>query len=79
MDIEGRVRGIVMEQLGATEAMVTLEAAFVGDLGADSLNVVEMTMALEEEFRIDIPDEEAEKLITVGQVVNYLTRRLPVP
>ena len=64
--IEERVRKIVVEQLGVTEDQVTLEASFVDDLGADSLDTVELVMALEEEFDIEIPDEEAEK-IEIGE------------
>ena len=60
-----------MEQLGVDEREVTMEASFIDDLGADSLDLVELIMALEEEFDIEIPDEEAEKLKTVGDAVNY--------
>ena len=64
-DIEARVKKIVAEQLGANEADVKLESSFVDDLGADSLDTVELVMALEEEFECEIPDEEAEKITTV--------------
>ncbi len=67
-----RVKAIVVEQLGVAEAEVTPEASFVEDLGADSLDVVELVMALEEEFDVEIPDEDAEKIITVGEAVKYL-------
>lgn len=67
-----RVKGIVVEQLGVAEAEVKPEASFVEDLGADSLDVVELVMALEEEFGIEIPDEQAEKIITVGEAVKYI-------
>jgi acyl carrier protein len=67
-----RVKTIVVEQLGVAEAEVTPEASFVEDLGADSLDVVELVMALEEEFDVEIPDEDAEKIITVGEAVKYL-------
>lgn len=67
-----KVKEIVVDQLGADEAAVTLEASFVGDLGADSLDLVELIMALEEEFDLDIPDEDAEKIVTVGDAVNYI-------
>ena len=70
--IEERVRKIVVEQLGVKEEEVTLEASFVDDLGADSLDTVELVMALEEEFEIEIPDEDAEKMTTVRDAVNYL-------
>ena len=67
-----RVKGIVVEQLGVAEEGVTAEASFVDDLGADSLDVVELVMALEEEFGVEIPDEDAEKIITVGEAVKYI-------
>ncbi len=67
-----RVKAIVVEQLGVAEAEVTPEASFVEDLGADSLDVVELVMALEEEFDVEIPDEDAEKIVTVGEAVKYL-------
>lgn len=67
-----RVKGIVVDQLGVAVAEVTPEASFVEDLGADSLDVVELVMALEEEFGIEIPDEQAEKIITVGEAVKYI-------
>ena len=70
--IEERVRKIVVEQLGVKEDEVTLEASFVDDLGADSLDTVELVMALEEEFETEIPDEEAEKITTVQQAVDYV-------
>lgn len=71
-DIEQRVKKIVAEQLGANEADVKNESSFVDDLGADSLDTVELVMALEEEFDCEIPDEEAEKITTVQQAVNYV-------
>ncbi len=67
-----RVKAIVVEQLGVAEAEVIPEASFVEDLGADSLDVVELVMALEEEFDVEIPDEDAEKIVTVGEAVKYL-------
>ena len=67
-----RVRKIVCEQLGASEEAVTPEASFVDDLGADSLDTVELVMALEEEFECEIPDEEAEKIGTVQQAIDYI-------
>ncbi len=70
--VEERVKKIVVEQLGVKEEEVTLEASFVDDLGADSLDTVELVMALEEEFETEIPDEEAEKITTVQQAVNYV-------
>jgi acyl carrier protein len=67
-----KVKGIVVEQLGVTEETVTMEASFIDDLGADSLDIVELVMALEEEFDIEIPDADAEKVVTVGDVVDYI-------
>ena len=72
MSIEERVRKIVIEQLGVKEEEVTLEASFVDDLGADSLDTVGLVMALEEEFDTEIPDEEAEKITTVQLAVSYI-------
>ncbi len=71
-DIEERVKKIVAEQLGANEADVKLDSSFVDDLGADSLDTVELVMALEEEFECEIPDEDAEKITTVLQAVDYI-------
>lgn len=70
--VEEKVREIVVEQLGVKPEQVTAEAKFIEDLGADSLDVVELVMALEEEFGHEIPDEEAEKLTTVGDVIKYI-------
>jgi acyl carrier protein len=70
--IEEKVKHIIVEQLGVDEAEVKPEAHFVDDLGADSLDVVELVMALEEEFSLEISDEDAEKLTTVKQVIEYI-------
>jgi acyl carrier protein len=70
--VEERVKKIVVEQLGVTEDEVTNEASFVDDLGADSLDTVELVMALEEEFETEIPDEDAEKITTVQQAIDYV-------
>ncbi|HVY71751.1 MAG TPA: acyl carrier protein [Verrucomicrobiae bacterium] len=70
--IEQRVKGIIVEQLGVKEDQVTPDAKFIEDLGADSLDTVELVMALEEEFNQEIPDEEAEKLQSVGDVIKYI-------
>jgi len=67
-----RVKKIIIEQLGVTENTITQEASFVDDLGADSLDIVELVMALEEEFDIEIPDNDAEKVVSVGDVVDYI-------
>ena len=69
---EDRIKQIVVDQLGVKPDQVTPEAKFIEDLGADSLDTVELVMALEEEFGNEIPDEEAEKLVTVGHVVSYI-------
>ncbi len=70
--VEDRVKKIVVEQLGVKDDEVTSEASFVDDLGADSLDTVELVMALEEEFETEIPDEEAEKITTVQQAIDYI-------
>jgi acyl carrier protein len=75
-NIEDRVRKIVAEQLGVKEEEVKAEASFVDDLGADSLDTVELVMALEEEFETEIPDEEAEKIITVQLAIDYINNNL---
>ena len=73
MSIEERVQKIVCEQLGVSTEEVKLKASFIDDLGADSLDTVELVMAFEEEFEIEIPDEEAEGLVTVQQAVVYIS------
>jgi len=72
MSVEERVKKIIVEQLGANADEVTTESAFVEDLGADSLDTVELVMAFEEEFDIEIPDEDAEKIQNVGDAVKYI-------
>ena len=71
-EIFDKLKPIIVEQLGAEEEKVTMEATFVDDLSADSLDIVELVMALEEEFDIEIPDADAEKVVTVGDVVDYI-------
>ncbi|MDO8932078.1 MAG: acyl carrier protein [Rhodocyclaceae bacterium] len=75
-NIEQRVKKIVAEQLGVNEADIKIESSFVDDLGADSLDTVELVMALEEEFECEIPDEEAEKITTVQQAVDYINKNV---
>ena len=72
MSIEQKVKQIIVEQLGVDEAQVDDSASFVDDLGADSLDIVELVMAFEEAFDIDIPDEDAEKILTVKEAITYI-------
>ena len=71
-DAFGKVKKIIVEQLGVEEADISVESSFIEDLGADSLDIVELIMALEEEFEIEIPDSDAEKITTVGDAVDYI-------
>jgi acyl carrier protein len=73
--VEARVKEIVCEQLGVSEDEVTPDASFIEDLGADSLDIVELVMALEEEYEMEISDEDAEKIKTVHDVINYIESR----
>ena len=75
MALEDKVKEIIVEQLGVNPEQVTPEASFIEDLGADSLDTVELVMAFEEEFGAEIPDEDAEKLTTVGGVIGYLKEK----
>ena len=75
-NVEDRVKDIIVEELGVEREKLTGEASFMEDLGADSLDTVELVMAFEKEFDIDIPDEEAEKLRTVGDALKYLHEKL---
>ena len=75
MSVEEKVREIIVDQLGVDEKQVTAGASFIDDLGADSLDTVELVMALEEEFDIEIPDDEAEKIATVQDATNYINSR----
>ena len=74
--VERRVIETIVEQLGVSEEEVTMEASFIDDLGADSLDLVELIMAMEEEFGLEISDEDAEKIQTVQDVVNYITEHV---
>ena len=74
-DTADRVKKIVVEHLGVEAEKVTEDASFIDDLGADSLDIVELVMTMEEEFDMDIPDEEAEKMKTVGDVINYINAK----
>jgi acyl carrier protein len=75
MALADKVKEIIVEQLGVNADQVTTEASFIEDLGADSLDTVELVMAFEEEFGAEIPDEDAEKLTTVGGVISYMTEK----
>jgi acyl carrier protein len=73
MSVENRIKSIIADQLGVAEDQVKPESKFIEDLGADSLDIVELIMAMEEEFQTEIPDEEAEKIRTVGDAINYVS------
>ena len=73
MEIESRIKAIIADQLGVSEEEVKPEARFIEDLGADSLDIVELIMAMEEEFETEIPDEDAEKITTVQQAIDYVS------
>lgn len=76
MDIQAKVKEIIMDKLGVEESQITPEASFINDLGADSLDIVELVMAFEQAFNISIPDEDSEKIQTVGDVYKYLEEKL---
>ena len=76
MSIEEKVKNIIVEQLGVDIESVTPEASFIDDLGADSLDIVELVMTMEEEFDLEIPDEDAEKIKTVNDVINYIKTKV---
>ena len=76
MSTESKVKKIIVDQLGVSEDEVTADASFVDDLGADSLDTVEMVMAFEEEFSIEIPDEDAEKIMAVKDAVEYIEKKV---
>ena len=76
MDIETEIKKIIEDKLGVNSEQITMEASFIDDLGADSLDQVELVMDFEDKFEVDIPDEDAEKMRTVGAAINYLKERL---
>ena len=75
MSLEKRVTEIIIEQLGVSKEEIVPEASFIDDLGADSLDIVELVMAMEEEFDLEIPDEDAEKIQSIGDAINYVKER----
>jgi acyl carrier protein len=77
MALDERVSAIIVEQLGVSKEEIQPEASFIDDLGADSLDIVELVMAMEEAFDIEIPDEDAEKIQTIGDAMNYIKERVP--
>ena len=77
MSHEARVKEIIMKQLAVNPEQLAPEASFIDDLGADSLDTVELIMALEDEFSVKIPDEDAEKIVTVQDAINYMNQRVP--
>ncbi len=77
VNYEARVKSIIADQLGVAEDQIRLDSKFIDDLGADSLDIVELVMAMEEEFETEIPDEEAENIKTVQDALNYVTEHLP--
>jgi acyl carrier protein len=76
MDVEAKVKEIIIDKLGVEESQITPEASFTNDLGADSLDIVELVMGFESAFQVSIPDEDAEKITTVGDAVNYLKEKV---
>jgi acyl carrier protein len=76
MDVEVKVKEIIMDKLGVEDSQITPEASFTNDLGADSLDIVELVMGFESSFNVSIPDEDAEKITTVGDAVKYLKEKL---
>jgi len=76
MSVEEKVKDIISEQLGVKKDEIKIESSFIDDLGEDSLDTVEVVMALEEEFGIEIPDEDAEKITTVGQAISYIDEKV---
>ncbi len=75
MSVEAKLKELIVQQLGVSESEVVPEAKFIDDLGADSLDLVELVMALEDEYGIEIPDEDAEKIVTVGDAIKYIKEK----
>ena len=76
MDVDSRMAALIVEQLGVSKEEVSAQASFVDDLGADSLDIVELVMSMEEEFDVEIPDDYVEKMLTIGDAVSYLKERI---
>ncbi len=76
MDVEAKVKEIIMDKLGVEESQINPEASFTNDLGADSLDIVELVMGFESEFNLSIPDEDAEKISTVGNAIDYIKEKV---
>ena len=76
MNVEEKAREIIAKQLGVEQEKIKMEASFTGDLGADSLDIVELVMAFEETFQVEIPDDDAEKLVTVKDVIDYISNKV---
>ena len=76
MSVEDRIKGLIVDQLGVSGDEIVPEASFIDDLGADSLDIVELVMAMEEAFDVEIPDDDAEKIQTIGDAVSYLKEKL---
>lgn len=76
MDVDSRMAALIVEQLGVSKEEVSTQASFVDDLGADSLDLVELVMSMEEEFDVEIPDDDVEKMLTIGDAISYLKERI---
>ncbi|MCA9509594.1 MAG: acyl carrier protein [Myxococcota bacterium] len=76
MDVDDRMAALIVEQLGVSKDAISPKASFVDDLGADSLDIVELVMAMEEEFDVEIPDEDVERMQTIGDALDYLKERI---
>ena len=76
MDVDARMGALIVEQLGVSKEEVSAQASFIDDLGADSLDIVELVMSMEEEFDVEIPDDDVEKMKTIGDAISYLKERI---